>query len=175
MVKPAARRRPRATVRRRQLRISLASSDFSELNQFAEAAGVTAEQAASVWTTEKIGEIAASRALRGFASAEAGTDEGKRPSKRHAKSGSTSAAGPLHEEIVAVLASSSTPMTVSEIAAEIRRRGQYFGPRTGQPVSPEVVGRRVSNPHYRPLFVRRGRLLALAAGAGAEPRQTGGD
>jgi hypothetical protein len=68
----------------------------------------------------------------------------------------------LHGEIVRVLQERGEPMTTAEIAEEIRRRGNYSAPRTGQPPTGLTVSRRVSNPSYKSLFERNGRKIRLA-------------
>jgi hypothetical protein len=65
----------------------------------------------------------------------------------------------LHEEILAVLNERQTPMTVAQIAEAIRRRDLYQPPRSGRPVSPQLISSRLSNPNYRSLFQRTGRLI----------------
>ncbi|MFN2484302.1 MAG: hypothetical protein ABR509_05115 [Candidatus Limnocylindria bacterium] len=68
----------------------------------------------------------------------------------------------LHEEIVAVLHASGGPMSAGEIAQAIRERGQFRAPRSNEEVNGAMVSGRVSNPHYRALFVREGRKIGLA-------------
>ena len=69
----------------------------------------------------------------------------------------------LHEEIVSVLQASAEPMSAGEIAQAIRERGQFRAPRSNEEVNGAMVSGRVSNPHYRALFVREGRKIGLAA------------
>ena len=71
----------------------------------------------------------------------------------------------LHEEIVAVLRESGGVMSAGEIAQAIRERGNYRAPRSNEQVNGAMVSGRVSNPHYRSLFVREGRRIGLAEGA----------
>ena len=76
------------------------------------------------------------------------------------------AAGPrrprLHEEIVEVLREAGGVMSAGEIAQAIRERGRYRAPRSNEQVNGAMVSGRVSNPHYRSLFVREGRRIGLA-------------
>lgn len=162
----AISRKPRGD--RRVLRIRLPGPTHSELARAASAADVSPEQLAAVWISEKVIQFAASH-LR-VAQQEAPSRD-PRPANRVGSSARNvrkdnarrpHAAGGLHEEIAAVLAQRSEPMTVAEIAAEIRRRGKYRAPRTKRPISADMVSRRVSNPNYRSLFERSGRMLTLA-------------
>lgn len=68
----------------------------------------------------------------------------------------------LHEEIVAVLKEAGEPMSAGEIAQAIRQRGNFRAPRSNEEVNGAMVSGRVSNPHYRSLFVREGRKIGLA-------------
>ncbi|MDQ3879833.1 MAG: hypothetical protein M3295_01975, partial [Chloroflexota bacterium] len=80
-----------------------------------------------------------------------------------ARDGATSARrARLHEEIVAVLQANGGPMSAGEIAQAIRERGQFRAPRSNEEVNGAMVSGRVSNPHYRSLFVREGRKIGLA-------------
>lgn len=68
----------------------------------------------------------------------------------------------LHEEIVAVLEANREPMSAGEIAQAIRERGHFRAPRSNEQVNGAMVSGRVSNPHYRALFVREGRKIGLS-------------
>lgn len=72
----------------------------------------------------------------------------------------------LHEEILAVLRESGRAMSAGEIAQAIRDRGNYRAPRSNEQVNGAMVSGRVSNPHYRSLFVRDGRRIGLVEHAG---------
>ena len=67
----------------------------------------------------------------------------------------------LHDEIVAVIAERG-PQTASELATAIAERGRYHAPRSARPLDAATVNARVSNPKYRPRFVRRARRIGLA-------------
>lgn len=152
--------------RRRVLRVSLDPTDFASLRQFAESAGVTPDQLGAVWLLERVRQVRRSAARSeqvaggdddATRSRDGGTGRraaGIRPRRRGAA---------LHDEIVAVLKASGAPMTVADIATQIRRRGTYTAPRTGKPITTESVSTRVANPQYRSLFARDGRLLTLAS------------
>jgi hypothetical protein len=65
---------------------------------------------------------------------------------------------PLHDEIAAVIAERG-PMTAGELAMAIVERGRYTAPRSAKPLDAATVSARVSNPIYRPRFVRnKGRI-----------------
>jgi hypothetical protein len=66
---------------------------------------------------------------------------------------------------MAVLRDSGGPMSAGEIAQAIRERGNYRAPRSNEQVNGAMVSGRVSNPHYRSLFVREGRRIGLAEAA----------
>ncbi|HEY4767535.1 MAG TPA: hypothetical protein VII26_01180, partial [Candidatus Limnocylindria bacterium] len=68
---------------------------------------------------------------------------------------------PLHDEIAAVIAERG-PQTAAELAAAIVERGNYAPPRSAKPLDAASVNARVSNPKYRPLFVRREGRIGLA-------------
>ena len=68
---------------------------------------------------------------------------------------------PLHDEIAAVIAERG-PQTAAELAAAIVERGNYAPPRSPKPLDAASVNARVSNPKYRPLFVRREGRIGLA-------------
>lgn len=74
----------------------------------------------------------------------------------------------LHEEIVAVLTDADGFMSAGEIAQAIRDRGNYRAPRSNEQVNGAMVSGRVSNPHYRALFVREGRRIGLAERAAGD-------
>jgi hypothetical protein len=67
----------------------------------------------------------------------------------------------LHDEIAAVIAERG-PQTATELAAAIAERGRYHAPRSARPLDGAIVNARVSNPKYRPRFVRRARRIGLA-------------
>jgi hypothetical protein len=134
---------------RRTLSISLTVADLDELNHLADDTGLDPSQLATVWVIAALNAEAARRSLR------AGHG-GALPRGDHAE-----APVSLHDEIINVLADRGAPMTVGEIAAAIRDRGQYQSPRTGRPITSELVSRRVANPYYRRLFKRTGRYLEL--------------
>jgi chemotaxis protein histidine kinase CheA len=67
----------------------------------------------------------------------------------------------LHDEIAAVIAERG-PQTAAELAAAIAERGRYHAPRSARPLDGAIVNARVSNPKYRPRFVRRARRIGLA-------------
>jgi hypothetical protein len=67
----------------------------------------------------------------------------------------------LHDEIAAVIAERG-PQTATELAVAIAERGRYHAPRSARPLDGAVVNARVSNPKYRPRFVRRARRIGLA-------------
>jgi hypothetical protein len=67
----------------------------------------------------------------------------------------------LHDEIAAVIAERG-PQTATELAAAIAERGRYHAPRSARPLDAAIVNARVSNPKYRPRFVRRARRIGLA-------------
>jgi hypothetical protein len=65
---------------------------------------------------------------------------------------------PLHDEIAAVIVERG-PMTAGELATAIVERGRYTAPRSTKPLDAATVSARVSNPIYRPRFVRnKGRI-----------------
>lgn len=76
----------------------------------------------------------------------------------------------LHDEIAAVIAERG-PQTASELAVAITERGRYHAPRSAKPLDAAIVNARVSNPKYRPRFVRRSRRIGLAEGAVESPAQ----
>jgi hypothetical protein len=88
-----------------------------------------------------------------------------RPPK--AKSAAKAPAGPrvaLHDEIAAVITERG-PMTAGELASAIVERGRYSAPRSAKPLDAATVSARVSNPIYRPRFVRnKGRISLASAG-----------
>jgi len=67
----------------------------------------------------------------------------------------------LHDEISAVI-SERGPQTTAELAAAITERAKYLQPRSAKPLNAATVSARVSNPKYRPLFVRREGRIGLA-------------
>ncbi|HEX2765753.1 MAG TPA: hypothetical protein VHR55_03835 [Candidatus Limnocylindria bacterium] len=68
----------------------------------------------------------------------------------------------LHDEIIEVLRASNGPMSASDIAEEIHRRGRYQARRAAKPLSGATISSRVSNPYYRDLFRRKNRKITLA-------------
>jgi chemotaxis protein histidine kinase CheA len=91
------------------------------------------------------------------------------PARTHrATARATRSKGPrvaLHDEIAAVIAERG-PQTATELAAAIAERGRYHAPRSARPLDGAIVNARVSNPKYRPRFVRRARRIGLAEPAG---------
>ena len=70
----------------------------------------------------------------------------------------------LHDEITAVITERG-PLTAGELAAAIVERGNYSAPRSAKPLDAATVSARVSNPIYRPRFVRnKGRISLANAG-----------
>jgi hypothetical protein len=67
----------------------------------------------------------------------------------------------LHDEISAVIGERG-PQTTAELAAAITERANYRQPRSAKPLDAATVSARVSNPKYRPLFVRRAGRIGLA-------------
>ncbi len=67
----------------------------------------------------------------------------------------------LHDEISAVIGERG-PQTAAELAAAIAERANYRQPRSAKPLDAATVSARVSNPKYRPLFVRREGRIGLA-------------
>jgi hypothetical protein len=155
--------------RRRALRLELDPTTYAELTRAADRVGLTPEQLAVVWLVDRLDEVGTRRRLleaeertEPAAASVRGSGNGRRASA--AKSTA------LHEEIATVLGEHGKPMTVAEIAGEIRRRGNYLAPRAKRPITPGMVSRRVSNPHYRSMFERSGRTLSLADQPGARSR-----
>jgi chemotaxis protein histidine kinase CheA len=83
------------------------------------------------------------------------------PRKPRAKKASGASRIPLHEEIEAIIAEQG-PMSAVQLAAAITERGRYTAPRSTKPLDAATVSARVSNPVYRPRFVRRAGLISLA-------------
>lgn len=73
-----------------------------------------------------------------------------------------SAKVPLHDEISAVIGERG-PQTAAELASAITERGRYRQPRSAKPLDAATVNARVSNPKYRPRFVRREGRIGLAS------------
>ena len=67
----------------------------------------------------------------------------------------------LHDEISAVIGERG-PQTAAELAIAIAERGRYRQPRSAKPLDAATVNARVSNPKYRPRFVRREGRIGLA-------------
>jgi hypothetical protein len=162
-----AENRSRTVRDRRVLRVGLHVSVIRKLAEAASQSGLTAEQLAAAWITERTSVAAALRTLTD-PSLQISRPGGEEQTSRRATRGRRKIASKtsrqrtaLHDEIVAVLSRGDGPMTVAEIAAEIRRRGHYRGPRTKRPVSAAMVSNRVSNPQYRGMFERTGRGLSL--------------
>jgi hypothetical protein len=68
---------------------------------------------------------------------------------------------PLHDEIAALITERG-PMTAGELATAIVERGRYTAPRSAKPLDAATVSARVSNPIYRPRFVRNKGRISLA-------------
>jgi hypothetical protein len=155
-------------VRHRILRVRVHATAFESVAALAELAGVTPEDLVSVWIAERVWSSGISRGEDVAASRVSADVEPARSPRPPAAQNSRDGRRSLHEEIVAVLESSGGPMSVAEIASAIRKRGQYTAPRTGRPVSTQLVSTRVANPQYRKLFSRSGRLLSLASDRAAK-------
>jgi hypothetical protein len=87
-----------------------------------------------------------------------------RPPKAKSAVNASRSAGPriaLHDEITAVIAERG-PQTAGELAAAIVERGRYSAPRSAKPLDAATVSARVSNPIYRPRFVRNKGRISLA-------------
>ena len=67
----------------------------------------------------------------------------------------------LHDEITAVITERG-PLTAGELATAIVERGRYTAPRSAKPLDAATVSARVSNPIYRPRFVRNKGRISLA-------------
>jgi hypothetical protein len=157
---------------RRLVKVWLSSGDWQELGRSAEVAGIEPDQLAAVWLADVIDRAASRRAIRGevptsLTRAANGTSDAVRPtvrgSQRRRPTLQPQQPVTLHEEILAVLNERQTPMTVAQIAEAIRRRDLYQPPRSGRPVSPQLISSRLSNPYYRSLFQRTGRLVGAPA------------
>ncbi len=85
----------------------------------------------------------------------------KRAARKATGKAAAKAKTPLHSEIAAVLAERG-PLTAVELSAAIIERGNYAPPRSAKPLDAASVNARVSNPKYRPLFVRREGRIGLA-------------
>jgi hypothetical protein len=181
------RRRAYRRVGNRVVRLGLDSEHFKRLERMSADVGIRVDQLASLFLRERIDRSAYEGALvsvyKQLSQISEGATSGKgmttgrrrgtreldgsgRPSgqRRVSQTRKSKRGGGLHDEIISVLHERGEPMTAAEIAAGIRKRGKYRAPRSGQPITGALVSRRVSNPHYRPLFARSGRRLALAAG-----------
>lgn len=149
---------------RKPLRLQLTTRRHTQLAETAAELGLGPEQLAQVWLSQQIDQVVADRALA------SGRDRLQRDQLLDSRDGSPVVpvhpqARPrtsLHQEILDVLHASDKPMSVSEIASEIRRRGAYLPPRSTQEISAAVVSRRLSNPQYSPLFERDGRKVSPA-------------
>jgi hypothetical protein len=87
-----------------------------------------------------------------------------RPPKARGAAKAPRSAGPriaLHDEITAVIAERG-PLTAGELAEAIVERGRYSAPRSTKPLDAATVSARVSNPVYRPRFVRNKGRISLA-------------
>jgi len=161
--------------RSRIVRMRIDQGRFDLLERAAEDASVTVDQLVGVWLRDRIDQVAAAamaarsaqqldHLLQAMTGAEA---DGPTGGERERSAGTRTKAratrkGSLHDEIVEVLRDRGGPMTAAEIAREIRLRGEYLAPRSGQPITGTAVSRRVANPYYRSLFDREGRRLSLA-------------
>jgi hypothetical protein len=166
------------TTREQVLRIQLDGNRAGWLSALAERLSIEPEQLAHIWIAEQIDRAAALFAmapaplgdttiapLDGSARAAESPSRGQPMARKRGRSDgrkNDSAAGSLHREIIAVLQDRGGPMSVSEIADEIRRRGLYRPPRTKHPITSAVVSRRVSNPNYRSMFERSDGRVRLA-------------
>jgi hypothetical protein len=89
---------------------------------------------------------------------------GRPPKAKGGARNAPASAGPrvaLHDEISAVIAERG-PMTAGELATAIVERGRYTAPRSAKPLDAATVSARVSNPIYRPRFVRDKGRISLA-------------
>jgi hypothetical protein len=150
MVKRAKGGDPAAAGGLRVLRLKIAAGRHAALVRAATDMNVSADQLGGVWLSERIDQFVHDEAVAGSA------DSPGSASPRRGANGS------LHDEIVDVLSRNGGPMTAAEIAREIRQRGEYRAPRSGQPITGTAVSRRVANPVYKSLFERDGRRLTLA-------------
>jgi len=164
------KKEPAATPRSRVVRIRIDQERYDQLERSAEDASVTPDQLAGVWLRDRIDQVMAAAVASRTASemelvlrllssmpvaAELSASGGPGEARRGRK-------GSLHDEIVEVLRERGGSMTAAEIAREIRLRGAYRAPRSGQPITGTAVSRRVANPYYKSLFEREGRRLSLA-------------
>lgn len=77
----------------------------------------------------------------------------------------------LHEEIIAVLEETGSPLTSAQIAERIRQRGVFHRPRSKRPLDVMMVASRIANQNYRYLFAREDGFVKLAGdGASRGPR-----
>jgi hypothetical protein len=152
---------------KRQLKFELSQEAYEQLKSWAARAAVSPGQVASVWVSERLAELSPTE-LNTEASVSVTPPSRKASTAKSKSNGRRSKPMPassLHDEIVTVLKERGEPMSVAQIAEEIRRRGQYQPPRSGQPVRASNISSRVSNPHYRSLFERSCRRITLS-GAG---------
>jgi hypothetical protein len=134
------------------------------LEVFAAEIGVASSEIATIWLSEKIDRSLTAAASTGLGPdrASSGVETATRGVARARVSRTSNVRPRLHEEIAAVLRANGEPMSVAEIANEIRERGVYRPPRSRQPIGTAAVSSRISNPHYRSLFSRSGRAVSLA-------------
>jgi uncharacterized protein (DUF1778 family) len=157
------------------VRVQLDQDRYDLLAHAAEEASLSVDDLVSAWVRDRADRVASDRRWSRIATdldqlvrLLSTTVDAKSPeSRRLAAEDDTAARRParrpsLHDEIVEVLRERGTPMTAAEIAREIRLRGEYSAPRSGQPITGTAVSRRVANPYYSSLFDRDGRQLSLA-------------
>ena len=151
------RRRTKQTIP--SVKLMLDSRRFTLLQHLAADMAIESSQLARVWLSEKIDQVAAaigdeaSRTGAAPAFTRRSMDRDEKPDRLKVR---------LHDEIAAVLDASGRPMSVAEIAAEIRQRAMYRPPRSKLPIGTAAISSRISNPHYRALFHRSGRAVTLA-------------
>lgn len=160
------------------VRIALDARRHRALARFAADLDLVPASLALVWLTERIDSAMAMQTLGSMSPDLGGVDHETRPAAagrttvrgragRASRGDGSAQQGTLHEEIREVLAERREPMSVAQIAEEIRKRGRYRSPRAGRPISAAMVSRRVSNPNYRRLFRRNGRKITLGSGTPA--------
>ena len=84
----------------------------------------------------------------------------KSPAKSRTKAKSVAKVA-LHDEISAVIGELG-PQTAAELATAITKRANYRQPRSAKPLDAATVNARVSNPKYRPRYVRSEGRIGLA-------------
>ena len=158
------------------MRLRIDQARYDLLERAADDASVTVDQLTGVWLRDRIDQLWAAavasrtaaemeQVLRLLSLSPSGAELASASAEHRGARASTprgNRKGSLHDEIVEVLRDRGGSMTAAEIAREIRLRGAYLAPRSGQPITGTAVSRRVANPYYRSLFEREGRRLSLA-------------